>query len=194
MREETIARLLAVARESFAEQGFAATSLDDLAARAGLTRGAVHHHFGNKAGLFEAVLRQLDDEIDGKLDAQWNAEPDHWRAFRTYYASYLDEVLDPSRRRILFQDAPAVLGSRAYEILMEEGAGSLVADLKELIAAGRVAPVDPEALAQLLLGAVNNLAFWAAAAEPGEDRLPRAHRTLAILLDGMATKENARHE
>lgn len=186
MRKDTIARLLVAARKSFTEQGFASTSLDALAAAAGLTRGALHHHFGNKAGLFEAVLREVDSEIDAALDAEWAAEPDHWLAFRKCYARYLDEALDPSRRRILFEDAPAVLGNRAYEILMDEGLGTLVADLKDLIAAGRVKPVDPEALAQLLNGAISNLACWAADAPPGEDRLPRAHKTLAIILDGMA--------
>ncbi len=186
MREETIARLLAVARKSFSEQGFAATSLDAVAADAGLTRGALHHHFGNKAGLFEAVLRKIDVEIDAVLDQVWAAEPDHWLAFCKCYARYLDEMLDPSRRRILFQDAPAVLGPKAYEILMDEGLGMLIADLRALIEEGRVVPVDPEAMAQLLNGAVNNLAFWAAEAPEGEDRLPRAHRTLALMLEGLA--------
>ena len=189
MREETIGRLLAVARRAFADQGFAATSLDALAAEAGMTRGALHYHFDNKAGLFEAVLRQIDAEIDAALDAEWHAEPDHWRAFRNCYARYLDELLDPSRRRILFQDAPAVLGPRAYEILMDEGLGDLIADLRALIDEGLVAPVDPEALAQLLNGAINNLAFWAADATEGDYRLPRAHHTLALLLDGISARQ-----
>jgi AcrR family transcriptional regulator len=186
MREETTARLLSVARKSFAEHGFAETSLDALAAEAGLTRGAVHHHFGNKTGLFEAVLRRVDSEIDAALDAEWDAEPDKWLAFRKCYARYLDEALDASRRRILFEDAYSVLGGRAYEILMDEGLGDLIEDLRALIADGRVAPVDPEALAQLLNGAVSNLAWWAATAPEGDDRLPRAHRTLALILEGMA--------
>jgi AcrR family transcriptional regulator len=188
MRDETMHRLLTVARKAFAEQGFAATSLDALAGEAGLTRGALHHHFGNKTGLFEAVLRRVDSEIDAALDAEWDAEPDKWRAFRNCYARYLDEALDPSRRRIMFQDAHSVLGSRAYEILMDEGLGTLIEDLRRLIAEGRVAPVDPEALAQMLNGAISNLAWWAATAAPGEDRLPRAHQTLAMVLDGMEAK------
>jgi AcrR family transcriptional regulator len=186
MREETISRLLTVARKAFAEQGFAATSLDALAAGAGLTRGALHHHFGNKTGLFEAVLRRADAEIDAALEAEWEAEPDHWKGFRKCCARYLDEALDPTRRRILFEDAPAVLGNRAYKILMEEGVGTLISDLRDLIGAGQVKAVDPEALAQVLNGAISNLARWAADAPPGDDRLPRAHSTLSIILDGIA--------
>jgi|APEBP8051073178_1049388.scaffolds.fasta_scaffold00054_87 AcrR family transcriptional regulator len=186
MRADTTARLLAVARRAFAEQGFANTSLDALAAEAGLTRGAVHHHFGNKTGLFEAVLRMLDAEIDAILEAEWRQEPDHWKAFRQYYSRYLDEAIQPSRRRIMFQDAYAVLGSKAYEIMVEEGLDMLIADLRDLMAAGLIVRLDPEALAQMLNGAISNLAFWAADAPEGEDRLPRAHQTLDALLDGLA--------
>jgi AcrR family transcriptional regulator len=188
MRADTREKLLSVARKAFAEQGFADASLDVMATRAGVTRGALHHHFTNKAGLFEAVLRQVNSEVDAALDAEWDHEPDQWKAFRNCYARYLDEALDPSRRRIMFQDAYSVLGARAYEILMDEGLGDLIADLRTLIADGRVAPVDPEALAQSLNGAVSNLAWWAASAPEGDDRLPRAHRTLALLLDGMAAR------
>lgn len=188
MRDETISRLLAVARKAFTEQGFAATSLDALAAEAGLTRGALHHHFGNKTGLFEAVLRRIDAEIDAALDAEWDAEPDKWRAFRNCFHRYLVEALDPTRRRIMFEDAQSVLGTKAYEILMDEGLGTLVGDLRVLIEQGRVAPNDPEALAQMLNGAISNLACWAADAPPGEDRLPRAHQTLAMVLDGMEAR------
>jgi AcrR family transcriptional regulator len=188
MREETMQRLLVVARKAFAEQGFAATSLDSLAAEAGLTRGALHHHFGNKAGLFEAVLRRIDSEIDAALDLEWEAEPDKWRAFRNCYHRYLAEALDPTRRRIMFDDAQSVLGAKAYEILMDEGLGALIEDLRRLIAEGRVAPNDPEALAQMLNGAISNLAWWAATAPPGDDRLPRAHQTLAMVLDGMEAR------
>ncbi len=188
MREETMQRLLKVARKAFTEQGFAATSLDALAAEAGLTRGALHHHFGNKTGLFEAVLRSVDSEIDAALDPEWDAEPDKWRAFRNCFHRYLVEALDPTRRRIMFEDAPSVLGMKAYDILMDEGLGTLIEDLRPLIAEGRVVPNDPEALAQMLNGAVSNLACWAADAPPGEDRLPRAHQTLAMVLDGMEAK------
>jgi AcrR family transcriptional regulator len=183
--QNTIDRLLAVARRAFAEQGFAATSLDALAAEAGVTRGALHHHFGNKAGLFEAVLRRLDAEICTLIEAEWSAEPDSWRAFRLWYDRYLDEALHPSRRRILFQDATAVLGLKAIDILLDEGIAEVVADLTKLVAEGRVRPVDPEATAYLLNGAVANLAFWAADGTPPQDRVARAKRTLAHMLEGL---------
>ncbi len=183
--QETAEKLISTAHRAFAEQGFAATSLDALAADAGMTRGALHHHFGNKTGLFEAVLKRIDAEIWAAIDIAWAAEPDPFRAFCLCFNAYLDAALLPARRRILFQDAPAVLGARAHDIIMETGIGPMVEDLRGLIDSGHVAPVDPEALGHLLNGAVMNLAFWAAEAAPGENRLPRAHQTLNELLLGL---------
>lgn len=179
----TVDRLILAARAAFAEQGFAAVSLDALAAAAGMTRGALHHHFGNKAGLFEAVLRRIDAEIGAELEAICIAEPDPWRAFRSCYHHYLDAALAPDRRRILFQDAPAVLGLKAVEIQLESGFAEIVADLRALMDRGALPGLDPEALAHLLNGATVQLAFWAAAA-PG--RTQAAHDTLAAMFDGLA--------
>ncbi|MFN3722370.1 MAG: TetR/AcrR family transcriptional regulator [Paracoccaceae bacterium] len=185
MAQDTTDRLIATARNRFALMGFAQVSLDSLAAEAGVTRGALHHHFTNKAGLFEAVLRQIDAEIAGELSLVWQARDDSWLAFRQCFHTYLDAVLRPDRRRILFQDAPAVLGTKAVDILMESGFGAMVSDIEALIHDGRLAPVDSVALAHLLNGSIMNLAFWAAE-DPGEDaRLPRAHETLSAMFDGL---------
>ena len=63
MMEETRAKLIAAGRKAFAEQGFAAASMDELTASVGLTRGALYHNFGDKKGLLQAVVNQLDGEI-----------------------------------------------------------------------------------------------------------------------------------
>ncbi len=183
--EETAARLVEIARKSFTDNGFVDTSLDALAAEAGLTRGALHHHFGNKTGLFEAVLRRVDAEIEAVLEAERAGIADPWEAFRRCFIRYLDLALDPSRRRILFDEAHAVLGARADEILMDDWVAEGVADLKRMMAEGRIVPVDAEALAHLLNGAVMNLACWAAQATPDEDRLGRARATLDRLMAGL---------
>ncbi len=184
MAHETTQRLIATAQQVFAEQGFAAVSLDAIALQAGVTRGALHHHFTNKAGLFEAVLRSIDAELCTELDAIHATHPDAWAAFRACCHAFLDESLKPDRRRILFQDAPMVLGLKAVDILMESGFGPMVADLNALVKDGSILPLDPEAMGHLLNGAIMNLAFWAAEAPEGQDRLTRAHTTLAAMLDG----------
>lgn len=65
MIEETRTKLIRTARQQFGKAGYAATVMDDLTAQAGLTRGALYHHFGDKKGLFLAVLQDLDRELDG---------------------------------------------------------------------------------------------------------------------------------
>lgn len=186
---ETAARLVAVATPAFAGLGFTGVSLDHLAAEAGLTRGALHHHFGNKAGLFEAVVKAVVAELGTSLDEVWARElaagADRWGAFRRCFHAYLDEALRPDRRRILFCDAPSVLGVQAYDTLMDDGIGTMVEDLRGLVAEGRIAKGDPVALAHLMNGAAINLAFWAADAPEGEDRLHRAHEALAAMFDGL---------
>ncbi len=184
----TTDRLIATAHRAFADEGFAAISLDTLAERAGVTRGALHHHFTNKAGLFEAVLRRIDAEIATEIQAVWDKTPDAWQGFRACFHVYLDAVLRPDRRRILFQDAPAVLGMKSVDILMESGFGAMVADLQGFIANGRIRGPDAEALGHLLNGATINLAFWAAEGVEDEHRRARAHATLAAMFDGLALR------
>lgn len=183
----TTERLIATAHLAFAERGFAEVSLDALAAEAGVTRGALHHHFGNKAGLFEAVLRRIDAELGAEMNAVWEAAPDRWQGFRACFHVYLDAVLRPDRCRILFQDAPAVLGMKSIDILMESGFGDMVADLEGFIAEGRIRAPDAEALGHLLNGTSINLAFWAAEGPAEENRRARAHATLSALFDGLAS-------
>jgi AcrR family transcriptional regulator len=186
--QDTADRLITVAQAAFSAAGFATASLDALAADAGVTRGALHHRFGNKAGLFEAVLRRIVAEIGAEIAAVEAATPDPWQSFCACFHHYLDAVLQPDRARILFQDAATVLGVQAMDILLEDGFGELVEDIRGHVVSGRFAHVDPVALAHLLNGATLNLAFWVAEAAPGEDRKGAAHRTLAVLLQGLDRK------
>lgn len=82
MIEETRTKLIRAARQQFGKAGYAATVMDDLTAQAGLTRGALYHHFGDKKGLFLAVLQDLDRELDVRLDTAEKDEADEWSAFK----------------------------------------------------------------------------------------------------------------
>jgi len=187
----TTDRLLRVAHAAFAGRGFSAVSLDTIAAEAGVTRGALHHHFTNKAGLLEAVLRRIDAEIGAELQPVFAAEADDWAGFRASFHAYLDAVLQPSRLRILFQDAPAVLGMRSVDILLQSGLAEVIALLQSLAASGRIRAPDPEALAVVLNSTSVALAFWVAESPEEPARLTRAHATLAELFDGMTAGPQA---
>lgn len=188
MIEETRNKLLTAARQAFASQGYANTSMDDFTAAAGLTRGALYHHFGGKEGLLAAVVDQIDMEIDQRLQALSNAASDPWQGFRQRCRAYLELALEPEIRRIVLQDARAVLGdisptAQRYCI------ASMQELLQQLIDEGTVVPVDAQALAQMIYGVVTEGSFWIAEHEEHyESRLQKALEGLDFLLKGLLLK------
>ena len=81
MIAETRGKLIAAARKAFGEVGFAAASMDDFTAEAGLTRGALYHHFGDKKGLLEAVIKEIDADMGARLAEISGAADDPWEGF-----------------------------------------------------------------------------------------------------------------
>jgi AcrR family transcriptional regulator len=184
--QATMARILAVARDAFASQGVAQVSLDEISASAGVTRGALHHHFTNKAGLFEAVLCAMNVEMATEIRATWTPALPSWTAWRACFHGYLDAVLQPDRLRLFFLEGPAILGPRAFDLLLTSGLSDLVEGLSEPEVQMSLLVSDSEVLATTLNGAVLNLALWVAARPEAPDRGPRAHRMLDAILDGIS--------
>ncbi|EVT71023.1 TetR family transcriptional regulator [Stenotrophomonas maltophilia 5BA-I-2] len=182
--EETRAKLLAVARRVFSEQGYAATSMDDLTAQAGLTRGALYHHFGDKKGLLAAVVAQLDAETDARLQAISDGADDAWDGFARRCGAYLEMALEPEIQRIVLRDARAVLGGASPES-QRHCVHSMQRLIEQLIAQSVVAPVDAQALASLIYGSLAEAAFWIAEGEDGDARLGQASTALEVLLRGL---------
>ncbi|ERO64928.1 hypothetical protein P308_21555 [Pseudomonas piscis] len=138
MIEATRAKLIASARQAFARQGYAKTSMDDLTAEAGLTRGALYHHFGDKQGLLAAVVEQIDSEMDARLDRVSDQAGDPWEGFTRRCRAYLEMAQEPEIRRIVLQDARAVLGERLPD--QEHCIDSLGRRLQTLAEAGIISP------------------------------------------------------
>ncbi|WP_439448140.1 TetR/AcrR family transcriptional regulator [Stenotrophomonas sp. ATs4] len=182
--EETRATLLATARRVFSELGYAATSMDDLTAQAGLTRGALYHHFGDKKGLLAAVVAQLDAETDVRLQAISDGADDAWDGFVQRCRAYLQMALEPEIQRIVLRDARAVLGGASPES-QQYCVNSMQRLIEQLIAQGVVAPVDAQALASLIYGSLAEAAFWIAEGEQGDVRLRQATAALEMLLRGL---------
>jgi AcrR family transcriptional regulator len=185
---ETTERILAVARAVFTTQGVAQASLDAISAEAGVTRGALHHHFTNKAGLFEAVLRRMDAEVGDEIDAAWDPALPTWTAWRACFHQYLDAVLRPDRLRLFFLEGPAILGARAFDLLLTSGLSEVVEGLSDPEVRASLTIADAEAMAITLNGAALNLAFWVAEAPKDADRMLRAHRMLDAVFDGLTLK------
>lgn len=185
MIAETTAKLLAAARRSFADHGYAGTSMDDLCAEVGLTRGALYHHFGGKDGLLEAVAVEINAEVEQCLDTRYRSIADPWQAFRACCLLWLEIALQPEIRRILLQDAPAVLGQRFREHDQRSSIGPIAGSLLELMDKGRIRRANPEALARVLNGAMVDAALWIAASDDQSATLRRATEALDLVLDGL---------
>ena len=185
MISETRGKLIAAGRTAFAERGYADASMDDFTAAAGLTRGALYHHFGDKRGLFEAVVSTIDAEMTVRIDALQAAAPSAWEAFVLWGTAYIEMALEPEIRQILLRDGPAVLGDPASWPSANTCITGLMVQLEALIAEGTVRPVDAEATARMLTGASCYAATWIANADEPEAVLPRATAGYRDLVEGL---------
>ncbi len=182
----TVARIIRIARRQFSEHGYAQTGTEELVRLAGLTRGALYHHFAGKKGLFEAVFEDALREIAEQILQAVESEKDLWRGFTAGCRAFLTAAADPTLQRIVIIDAPAVLGWRRWrELDARNGSQLLREGLEELAAAGLLPELSLDALASLLIGAMNESALWIAEAPDPQAALAEAQRTMEILLEGL---------
>lgn len=185
MIEETRARLIAAGRRAFALHGYAAASMDELTAEAGLTRGALYHHFGDKKGLLQAVVEQIDAEMSVRLDAVAARGATPWQGFLDQSVAYIEMALEPEIQRIMLRDGPAVLGDPAQWPSQNACLAATTGSLRAMIEDGTLRPVDAEAAARLLNGAALTVALWIAAAEQPEIVLRKAVEGFLLLASGL---------
>lgn len=159
------ARLIAAARHAFATQGYAAASMDELTAAAGLTRGALYHAFGDKKGLLWAVIEQIDGEMAERQRVVREAADNEWDGLLDGGVAYIEMALEPEIQRIMLLDGPAVLGDPSKwpgEVAcLEQTMGTI----ERLVDKGVLKPVDVEATSRLLNGAALSAALWIAATD-----------------------------
>ena len=165
MVEETRGKLIAAGRKAFATKGYAASSMDDFTAEAGLTRGALYHNFGDKKGLLQAVIDQIDAEMLVRQRAAQAKGKTPWEGFINEGIAYIEMALEPEIQRIMLLDGPAVLGDPSQWPNQTACLRTSTETIEALIADGIVKPVDAEAAARLINGAALNAALWIAAAD-----------------------------
>src|SRR3990167_1315172 len=181
--EATRAALIAAARELFARDGYGATSTEAILAAAGMTRGALYHHFADKQALFAAVCEALHAEGESAIETHADAAPDAFQALIDGCLAFLDFVVRPDVRRILILEAPGVLGWDEWnEMDRRHGFGLLIEGVEAAVSEGSLAG-DPQILAVMLNGALNYGVVWA-----GQSDDPKALRRLkAGFVDLMET-------
>jgi AcrR family transcriptional regulator len=189
MVEETRAKLVAAARKAFAEKGYAAASMDDLTAEAGLTRGALYHNFGDKKGLLQAVVDQIDGEMVARMRAAREAADNLWQGFLDEGVAYIEMALEPEIRRIMLLDGPAILGDPSQWPNQNACLATSTRTVQSLIEDGIAKPIDAEAAARLVNGAALNAALWIAASDDPHAVYEKAVDAFRHLVSGLRLAE-----
>lgn len=185
MVEATRASLIEAARKAFASKGYAAASMDDLTAEAGLTRGALYHNFGGKQGLLQAVIDQIDAEMLARMRQARITGKSPWDAFMNEGLAYIEMALEPEIQRIMLLDGPAVLGDPSLWPNQTACLRSTAATIQTLIEDGAIRPVDAEAAAMLVNGAALDAALWIAASDDPAAALDKAVQAFRLLVGGL---------
>ncbi len=184
--EATTAALVDAARELFARDGYEATSLDAVAARANMTKGAVYHHFAGKRQLFEAVFTREVEQLATPLVQAYARKKDPWEAFKAGCRAFLDECLDADLQRIVLLDALAAIGWEQVRRLEGPLLDMMQLGISQAAGAGRIAPRPPAPLANFLYGALCETAMIVARADDQKAAHRQAVSEINRILDGLA--------
>src|SRR5690348_1731181 len=117
--EATRSALLGAARMLFTDPGYSAVSTEQIVRDAGVTRGALYHHFKDKQDLFRAVFEAIEQEMAERVASAAVSETDPWKQQQLASRAFLDNCLDPAVQRIALTDAPSVLGLAAWREIEE---------------------------------------------------------------------------
>ncbi|ORW97163.1 TetR family transcriptional regulator [Mycobacterium sp. IEC1808] len=180
--------LIAAARPLFASPGFADVSMEAIVRDAGVTRGALYHHFADKTELFAAVFEKVEGEMAARMGETIAAsgETDPIEIMRLGSAFWLDACAAPEVRRIVLMDAPAVLGwERWSEIGQRYNIGLVKALITEAIESKSIPPQPVEATALTLLGALREATLYIARADDRRQARDDAGAVIDRLVDSL---------
>jgi AcrR family transcriptional regulator len=184
--DATRTALSAAARQLFTERGYAATSTTEIVERAGVTRGALYHHFAAKDELFRAVFEQLEGEVTKHVAQEALTSDDPLEQLRRGTRAYLDACIDPAVQRVVLLDGPSVLGWEAWqEIEQRYGYGLVRAGVEAAIGAGLISPQPVDALAHVLFGALTEAGMVVARADAPRTARSEMEAAMDRLLDGL---------
>ena len=177
---------MAAARSLFSERGYSQSSTEDIVRAAGVTRGALYHHFKDKRALFQAVFEQIELELADMARATASPDADSWTNLLAGCNAFLDTCLRADVQRIILLDGPSVLGRDVWRAIEERYALALIArGLGNAMRDGHLVsrPVMP--LAHLVLAAINEAGLLIAQADDTARARRHVGATFEALLAGL---------
>ncbi len=186
--EATRQLLVSVARELFTEQGYAATSVEDITQRAGVARGALYHHFAGKEALFRAVYEAVQAETASRVVAAALGEGEPWGGVRAGLSAFLDACLEPQFRRIVILDSVSVLQQQAWEGGIEHIELPMLRSVLTPLVESFLPELGVEALVYVALGGLYGAALYIARSP--EPRVARAEQDAVLdsLIGGLRAR------
>jgi AcrR family transcriptional regulator len=176
------------ARRLWAERGYAAVGTPEIAAAAGVTRGAMYHQFADKASLFRHVVEVVEGDVTQRIaqTVAGSGAADPAAALHAAVDAWLDACETAEVRQLLLLDAPVVLGWEGFrDIMLTHGLGLTEALLQAAMDAGQLPPQPPRTLAHVLIGALDEAAMVVATAEDRETARREVSAVLHLVLDGL---------
>ncbi|EIE98067.1 TetR/AcrR family transcriptional regulator [Saccharomonospora glauca] len=157
--EATRSALVDSAVALFTERGYAGTSLDEIARRARVTKGALYHHFNGKQAIFESTFDAVETDVKGRLEKILNSDRPPWERALAGLREFISICLDPAYQRIALHEAPVVMGWKRWRAAEDRySLGLIKAALQDLIDAGDVVDVPVDITSRLLFGALSSAA------------------------------------
>jgi AcrR family transcriptional regulator len=189
--EATRSALIGAARELFAARGYAGVATEEIVRAAGVTRGALYHHFAGKLELFQAVYEDVERGLVEQIAASAiSTAGDPLAALHAGAQAFLDACEDPAVQRIALVDAPSVLGwERWREIGLRYGFGLVQGTVQAAMDAGLIEPQPVVPLAHLLLGAIDEGAMLIARAQDDGTTRAQVGASVARFLDALRPRE-----
>jgi AcrR family transcriptional regulator len=188
--EATRSALVGAARELFSSKGFVGAGREEIVTRAGVTRGALQHHFRDKQSLFLAVYELLEEEVVAATATAAMAQGgDPLEQLRAGCHAYLDAVLDPAVQRICAIDGPAVLPADVRQEVTDRYALGLVRHA--VVESVRTASIDDtpvEPLTRMLLAGIMAAAQYVATSSDPKSARAEAGRTVDLFIDNLRSK------
>lgn len=184
--EKTAQQILEIATEHFRERGFGGTDLVTVASDAGVTRGAVYHHYAGKKALFEAVVARLHTQLQNRIEAAAAETDGLWEQLITGCEAFIDAAIDPAVQQILLIEAPAVLGWDSWRSLDEATSFASLTDVLEMLEqAGEIRTGSTPAAARLLSGAMNEAVLWIASEANPDVARAQTIETLSLMVGSL---------
>lgn len=187
--EQTRRVLLDIARELFAERGYAGTATEEIVQRAGVTRGALYHQFRDKEDLFRAVYEEVERELTERMAAgirsRVNADSDALERMRAGNEAFLDACLDPAFQRIALIEAPSVLGWSVRSHVASQGLSMIRRVLEMAMEEGLIDQQPLEPLAHLVRAVLNEAALLLARSPDPAAARPEIGDAVDRLISGL---------